>query len=82
MPFAQIYMLDGRTDEQKKAVIEMVVAALDEAVGTPVENIRVWIHDTFCQVLQLLSSFVYQPNCFPLPDSIFSEYRRKASRVT
>jgi 4-oxalocrotonate tautomerase len=45
MPFAQIYMFDGRTDEQKKAVIEMVMAALDEAVGTPAENIRIWIHD-------------------------------------
>ncbi|MBI5897861.1 MAG: 4-oxalocrotonate tautomerase family protein [Rhodocyclales bacterium] len=45
MPFAQIYLLEGRTDEQKKAVIEKVTQALHEAVGTPKENIRVWIHD-------------------------------------
>lgn len=45
MPFAQIYMIEGRTDEQKKAVIEKVTAALHEAVGAPVESIRVWIHD-------------------------------------
>ncbi len=45
MPFAQIYMIEGRTDEQKKAVIEKVTAAIHEAVGAPVENIRVWIHD-------------------------------------
>ena len=43
MPFAQIYLIEGRTDEQKRAVIEKVTAALHEAVGTPVENVRVWI---------------------------------------
>jgi len=45
MPFAQIYMLEGRTEEQKRAVIEKVSAALVEAVGAPIENVRVWIHD-------------------------------------
>ncbi|MCK6395507.1 MAG: 4-oxalocrotonate tautomerase family protein [Zoogloea sp.] len=45
MPFAQIYMIEGRTEEQKRAVIEKVTQALQEAVGAPVQNIRVWIHD-------------------------------------
>lgn len=45
MPFAQIYMLEGRTAEQKKAVIEKVTAALHEAIGAPKEAIRVWIHE-------------------------------------
>jgi 4-oxalocrotonate tautomerase len=45
MPFAQIYMIEGRTTEQKKAVIEKVTQALVEAVGAPRENVRVWIHD-------------------------------------
>ena len=36
MPFAQIYMLEGRTEEQKKAVIEKVTQALVEAVNAPV----------------------------------------------
>jgi len=45
MPFAQIYMIEGRTDEQKQAVIEKVTAALMEAVDAPKQNIRVWIHD-------------------------------------
>ena len=45
MPFAQIYMLEGRTTEQKKAVIEKVTQALVEATGTPIANVRVWIHD-------------------------------------
>ncbi len=45
MPFAQIYMLEGRTPEQKKAVIEKVTQALIEAVGAPKEAVRVWIHE-------------------------------------
>ena len=45
MPFAQIYMLEGRTEEQKRAVIEKVSAALVEATGTPIANVRVWIQD-------------------------------------
>ncbi|MCK6545703.1 4-oxalocrotonate tautomerase family protein [Myxococcota bacterium] len=43
MPFAQIYMLEGRTDEQKKKVIEKVTAALVEAVGAKPETVRVMI---------------------------------------
>jgi len=45
MPFAQIYMLEGRTEEQKRAVIEKVTAALVDAIDAPKENVRVWIHD-------------------------------------
>ena len=45
MPFAQIHMIEGRTEEQKKAVIEKGTEALHEAVGAPRENIRVWIHE-------------------------------------
>ncbi len=45
MPFAQIYLLEGRTEDQKRAVIEKVTQALQEAVGAPKENVRVWIQD-------------------------------------
>lgn len=45
MPFAQIFMIEGRTEEQKRAVIEKVTQALVEAVGAPKENVRVWIQD-------------------------------------
>ena len=45
MPFAQIYMLEGRTAEQKKAIIEKVTQALVDAVGAPKETVRVWIHE-------------------------------------
>lgn len=43
MPFAQIYMLEGRDAAQKKAVIEKVTAALMEAVGVPKDAVRVCI---------------------------------------
>jgi len=45
MPFAQIYMLEGRSAEQKQAVIEKVTQALVEAVGAPKDSVRVWIHE-------------------------------------
>ena len=45
MPFAQIYLLEGRTPEQKKAVIAKVTQALIEAVGAPAQTVRVWIHE-------------------------------------
>lgn len=45
MPFAQIYMLEGRTEAQKKAVIEKVTQALVDAVDAPRQNVRVWIQD-------------------------------------
>ena len=45
MPFAQIYMIEGCTEEQKRAVIEKVSAALVEATGAPIANVRVWIQD-------------------------------------
>ena len=45
MPFAHLHMLEGRTEEQKRAVIEKVTAALHEAVDAPVQNIRVWISE-------------------------------------
>ena len=45
MPFAQIYMLEGRTEEQKRAVIEKVTQALVESVGAPVSAVRVLIQE-------------------------------------
>lgn len=45
MPFVQIYMIEGRTTDQKRAVIEKVTQAMVEAVGAPKETVRVWIHD-------------------------------------
>lgn len=45
MPFAQIYIMEGRTEEQKRVLIEKVCAAMSEALGAPLENTRCWIQD-------------------------------------
>ena len=45
MPFAQVFLIEGRSEEQKKALIEKVSAAMAEAVGAPLENTRVWIQE-------------------------------------
>ena len=45
MPFAQLYILEGRTEEQKRTAIEKVTQALVEAFDAPVQNVRVIIHD-------------------------------------
>lgn len=43
MPLAQIQIMEGRSEEQKRAVIEKVTAALVEAVGVPIDTVRVII---------------------------------------
>ncbi|CAG2134407.1 2-hydroxymuconate tautomerase [Cupriavidus numazuensis] len=45
MPVAQIYLIEGRSEAQKRAVIEKVTQALAEAVGAPEQNVRVLLHD-------------------------------------
>ncbi|MCB1916490.1 MAG: 4-oxalocrotonate tautomerase [Rhodocyclaceae bacterium] len=45
MPLAQIYILEGRTAEQKAAVIGKVTEALHEALGAPKEQVRVLIQE-------------------------------------
>ncbi|WP_029920985.1 2-hydroxymuconate tautomerase [Nevskia soli] len=45
MPLAHVYLLEGRSEEVKRAVIDKVTQALHEAVGAPKENVRVVIQD-------------------------------------
>lgn len=45
MPLAHIYLIEGRSEETKRAVIDKVTQALHEAVGAPKENVRVVIQD-------------------------------------
>jgi len=45
MPLIEIHMLEGRTDDQKKALLESVTRAVRESIGAPVETIRVWIQE-------------------------------------
>ena len=45
MPFAQVFLVEGHTKEQKRAVIEKVTQAVQDAIAAPRPNVRVWIHD-------------------------------------
>ncbi len=44
MPFAQIHVTEGHSAEQKRVLIEKVTQAIQDAVGAPRPNVRVWIH--------------------------------------
>lgn len=43
MPIANIHILEGRDENQKRAVIEKVTDALSEALSAPREAVRVLI---------------------------------------
>lgn len=45
MPIAQINIMEGRSDEQKEALIEEVTAAISRALDAPEQNIRVLIQE-------------------------------------
>ena len=45
MPFAQITMMEGRSKEQKAALIKEVTDAIHKSIGSPRENVRVAIYE-------------------------------------
>ena len=45
MPYVTVKMLEGRTEDQKRALVEKVTEAVSETTGAPVENVVVFIED-------------------------------------
>ena len=45
MPLIQVTMVQGRTVEQKHALIRTLTAAMHESTGTPTDRIRVAIYE-------------------------------------
>jgi 4-oxalocrotonate tautomerase len=45
MPLIEVHLLEGRTDEQKKALLTAITKAVNESIGAPLETIRVWIEE-------------------------------------
>jgi len=43
MPIAQLYILEGRTDEQKECLIREVSEAMSRSIDSPIERVRVII---------------------------------------
>ncbi|MYA60638.1 MAG: 4-oxalocrotonate tautomerase [Chloroflexi bacterium] len=46
MPVVHIHMFEGRTDEQKSAVVKGVTEVLADAAGAPADATTVVIHET------------------------------------
>ena len=40
MPLVQINMADGRTPEQKRALLDAVTKAVQDSIGAPLDSIR------------------------------------------
>lgn len=45
MPYVTVKMLEGRTEEQKKALAEKVTAAIVETTGAPAEKVVIFIDE-------------------------------------
>ena len=45
MPLIQINMLEGRTADQKKALLAAVTEAVHTSIGAPLASIRVWVNE-------------------------------------
>lgn len=43
MPIAQLYILEGRSDEQKETLIREVSEAMSRSLDAPIERVRVII---------------------------------------
>ena len=45
MPLIHVTMIEGRTAEQKRALLEAVTQAVHETIDAPLESIRAWVTD-------------------------------------
>ena len=56
MPIAQLYIIEGRSDEQKETLIREVTEAMSRSLDAPMERIRVLITEMPKQHLALRGS--------------------------
>jgi len=45
MPLIHVTMIEGRTAEQKRALLDAITSAAHEALGAPLDSIRAWVTD-------------------------------------
>jgi len=45
MPYVTVKMIEGRTEDQKKALVEKVTDAVSETTGAPKEKVVVFIEE-------------------------------------
>lgn len=45
MPLVNVHMAEGRSSDQKKALMNAITDAMHEHIGAPRESVRVWIDE-------------------------------------
>ena len=45
MPLVEIHLLEGRSNEQKKELLQAVTQAIHSSIGAPLPTIRVWLQE-------------------------------------
>lgn len=45
MPLIQVSMAEGRSAEEKRALLAAITDAVQRSIGAPLGSIRVWIHE-------------------------------------
>ena len=60
MPLVQIDLLEGRTPEQKKALLAAVTEAVHTSIGASLPSIRVWLREFSPE--DYMSEGVWQPD--------------------
>jgi 4-oxalocrotonate tautomerase len=45
MPLIEVHLLEGRTDDQKKALLSALTKAVQDSIGAPLDTIRIWIQE-------------------------------------
>lgn len=65
MPLIQINLLEGRTPEQKKALLAAVTEAVHTSIGAAVPSIRIWLNEFPAE--SYMAEGVWQPEKGPSP---------------
>ena len=45
MPLVNVHMAEGRSPDQKKALMDAITDAMHEHIGAPRASVRVWINE-------------------------------------
>lgn len=45
MPLVNVHMAEGRTPDQKRALMDAITDAMHEHLGAPRESVRVWVNE-------------------------------------
>jgi 4-oxalocrotonate tautomerase len=66
MPLVEIHISEGRTDEQKRALLDSVTEAVRDSLGVPLASVRVWIQE-------------FSPRDYMVAGRLYADRRKKES---